>query len=158
MLTRDKDEIQGTRIRIVDEQKAIEVAGAPIGTLVSARELYYNVPARKKFLKAPLRETELVTKVVTQYALAYPHIAFRLAVDGKESLVAPPSFALERIGAVWGREAANEMLAVEYESVDLKIRGFISKPSFARASREWQNFFVNGRPIRSGLLAVMLER
>jgi len=158
MLTRDKDNVQGTRIRIVDENKEMDVAGAPIGTLITARELFYNVPARKKFLKAPLRETELVTKIVSQYALAYPSIGFRLAVDGKDSLLAPPSSPLERIGAVWSREAASEMIVVEYDSFDLKVRGFISKPSFARASREWQNFFVNGRPIRSGLLAVMLER
>lgn len=158
MLSRAKDEIQGTRVRILDETKETDVAGAPIGTLITSRELFYNVPARKKFLKAPLRETELVTKVVTQYALAYPHIGFRLMVDGKESLVAPASNPVERIGAVWSREAAAEMMAVEYDSLDLKVRGFISKPTFARASREWQNFFVNGRPIRSGLLAVMLER
>ena len=158
MLTRDKDNVQGTRIRIVDEKKELDVAGAPIGTLITARELFYNLPARKKFLKAPLRETELVTKIVSQYALAYPNIGFRLAVDGKDSLLAPPATPLERIGAVWSREAASEMIAVEYDSFDLKVRGFISKPSFARASRDWQNFFVNGRPIRSGLLAVMLER
>lgn len=158
VLTRDKDNVQGTRVRVVDENKVVEVAGAPIGTLITSRELFYNVPARKKFLKAPLRETELVTKVVNQYALAYPQIGFRLMVDGKESLVAPASGALERIGAVWSREAAAEMIAIEYDSFDLKVRGFISKPSFARASRDWQNFFVNGRPIRSGLLAVMLER
>jgi DNA mismatch repair protein MutL len=158
MLTRAKDEIQGTRVRVVDGKTEIKVAGAPIGTLVTARELFYNVPARKKFLKAPLRETELVTKTVTNYALAYPQIGFRLLVDGKENLVAPASSPLERIGAVWSREAASEMIAVEYDSVDLRVRGFISKPSLARASREWQNFYVNGRPIRSGLLAVMLER
>lgn len=158
MLTRAKENVQGTRIRVVDEKKEVGVAGAPIGTLVTAHELFYNVPARKKFLKAPLRETELVTKIVSQYALAYPQIGFRLAVDGKESLVAPPASAVERIGVAWSREAASEMIAVEFENLDLKVRGFISKPSFARASREWQNFFVNGRPIRSGLLAVMLER
>lgn len=158
ILTRDKDNVQGTRIRIVDDVTEAEVAGAPIGTLVTSRELFYNVPARKKFLKAPLRETELVTKVVVQYALAYPQIGFRLAVDGKDSLLAPPATPLERIGAVWSREAAAEMIAVEYDSFDLKVRGHISKPSFARASRDWQNFFVNGRPIRGGLLTVMLER
>jgi DNA mismatch repair protein MutL len=158
MLTRAQDEIQGTRVRVVDGKTEIEIAGAPIGTLVTARELFYNVPARKKFLKAPLRETELVTKTVATYALAYPHIGFRLLVDGKESLVAPAASPLERIGAVWGREAAREMRAVEYDSLDLRVRGFISKPTFARASRDWQNFYVNGRPIRSGLLAVMLER
>lgn len=158
LLTRDRDNVQGTRVRIVDETKEMDVAGAPVGTLVTARELFYNVPARKKFLKAPLRETELVTKTVAQYALCYPNIGFRLVVDGKDSLVAPAATALERIGTVWSREAASEMIAVEYDSFDLKVRGFISKPTFARASRDWQNFFVNGRPIRSGLLAVMLER
>ncbi|HZQ07403.1 MAG TPA: DNA mismatch repair endonuclease MutL, partial [Anaerolineae bacterium] len=71
MLTRARDEIQGARVRIADGNKESEVAGAPIGTLVTARELFYNTPARKKFLKAPLRETELVTKTVAQYALAY---------------------------------------------------------------------------------------
>lgn len=158
ILTRAQDEIQGTRIRSVDEKKEVEVAGAPVGTLVTARELFYNVPARKKFLKAPLRETELVIKTVSNYALAYPNIGFRLLVDGKESLVAPATGALERIGAVWSRDAAAEMIPVEYESLDLKVRGFISKPTFARASRDWINFYVNGRPIRSGLLVVMLER
>ena len=158
LLTRATDEIQGTRIHSADEKIEIEVAGAPVGTLVTVRELFYTTPARKKFLKAPLRETELVTKTVAQYALAYPQIAFRLVVDGKPSLVAPAATPLERIGVVWSREAAAEMIAVEYDSLDLKVRGLISRPSFARASREWQNFYVNGRPIRSGLLAVMLER
>jgi DNA mismatch repair protein MutL len=158
LLTRPAEQVEATRLRIVDGNTTVEVAGAPLGTHVTARELFYNTPARKKFLKAPLRETELVTKTVVQYALAYPPIAFRLLVDGKESLVAPAATPLERIGAVWGREAAAEMLAVEYDSFDLKVRGLISRPSLARASREWQNFYVNGRPIRSGLLAVMLER
>lgn len=158
LLTRARDEIQGTRIRIADHHTEVEVAGAPVGTLVQVRALFYNTPARKKFLKAPLRETELVTKVVAQYALAYPRIAFRLVVDGKESLVAPAATPLERIGAVWGREAAGEMLDVEYDNFGLRVRGFVSRPTFARASREWQNFYVNGRPVRSGLLAVMLER
>lgn len=158
MLTRARDEIQGWRVRIADGNKEGDVAGAPIGTLVTARELFYNTPARKKFLKAPLRETELVTKTVAQYALAYPQVGFRLMVDGKESLAVPPSTPLERIGAVWGRDVAAEMIPLEYDSLDLKVRGFISRPSLARASRDWQNFYVNGRPIRSGLLAVMLER
>jgi DNA mismatch repair protein MutL len=88
-------------------------------------------------------------------------------VDGRETmnvasvgaqLIAPLQSPLQRIGAIWGREAADEMIEVNYTSVDLRVRGFVSRPSLARASREWQHFFVNGRPIRSGLLAVMLER
>jgi DNA mismatch repair protein MutL len=160
ILTRAKDEIEGTRVRVDASrgEKQIEVAGAPIGTQVVVRNLFYNAPARRKFLKAPPRETELIQKMLVQYALAYPQIAFRLIVDGRENLVAPAASPLERLGAVWGREVAGEMIAVDYASVDLRVRGFVSRPSLARANREWQAFFVNGRPIRSGLLAVMLER
>ena len=151
---------EGTRVRVTDGKIETEVAGAPIGTQVIVRNLFYNAPARKKFLKAPMRETELIQKTLMQYALAYPHIAFRLIVDGRETMNVGATHAspLQRIGAVWGRDIAGEMIAVDYASVDLRVRGFVSRPSLARASREWQTFFVNGRPIRSGLLAVMLER
>ena len=170
ILTRTRDEIEGTRVRVVDGQIQTEVAGAPIGEQVTVRDLFYNAPARRKFLKSPLRETELIQKTAVTYALAYPHIAFRLVVDGREtvnlakapdpsaSLRAGSSQGLERIGAAWGREVAEEMVAVDATSVDLRVRGFVSRPTLARASREWQAFFVNGRPVRSGLLAVMLER
>jgi DNA mismatch repair protein MutL len=105
-----------------------------------------------------LRETELVQKTLISYALAYPSVAFRLLVDGRESLVLPSATPLERIAAIWGREVAGEMLQVNYTSVDLTIRGFVSRPTLVRSGRDWQSFYVNGRPIRSGLLAVTLER
>ncbi len=158
ILTRARDEIEGTRVRVIEGQAGADIAGAPLGTQVSARGLFYNAPARRKFLKAPLRETELVTKTITLYALAYPQISFRLVVDGRESLIAPAASPLERIGVVWGREIAAEMVEINYTSIDLSLSGYISRPTLARASRDWQSFFVNGRPIRSGLLAVMLER
>lgn len=158
ILTRARDEIEGTQVRVTDGKTESEVAGAPIGTQVSVRGLFYNAPVRRKFLKAPLRETELIQKTVMNYALAYPQVAFRLVVDGRETLVTPAASPLERMGAIWGREVAAELVPLEYSSVDLRVRGFVSRPTLARASREWQQFFVNGRPIRSGLLAVMLER
>lgn len=158
ILTRVKEDTEGTRVRVSDGKTETEVAGAPVGTQVIVRHLFYNAPARRKFLKSPLRETELIQKTVMLYALAYPHIAFRLVVDGRETLVAPAATPLERIGAIWGREVAGEMLAIDYTSIDLSVRGFISRPTLVRASREWQDYFVNGRPVRSGLLAVMLER
>jgi DNA mismatch repair protein MutL len=162
ILTRTRDEIEGTRVRMVDGKAETDVAGAPIGTQVMVRNLFYNAPARKKFLKAPLRETELIQKTVMTYGLAYPQVAFRLVADGRETMnlarVSEPLQGLERIGAVWGREVAAEMVDVNYTSVDLRVHGFVSHPTLARASREWQAFFVNSRPVRSGLLAVMLER
>jgi len=153
LLTRTKDGIEGTRVHGEIGNWRVEIVGAPIGTQVVVRNPFYNAPARREFLKAPMRETELVQKTLMQYALACPQIAFRLIVDGRENLVAPASSPLERNGTVWGREVVGEMIAVDYASVDLRVRGFVSRPSFACASREWQAVFVNGRPIRSGLLA-----
>jgi DNA mismatch repair protein MutL len=158
ILTRTNDAVEGTRIRVIDGKVESEVAGAPIGTQVTVRDLFYNAPARRKFLKSPLRETELIQKTILTYALAYPHIAFRFIADGRENLNLPVATPLERVGAVWGRDIAGEMIAIDHTEVDLHVRGFISRPTLARASREWQMFFVNQRPIRSGLLAVMLER
>lgn len=158
LLTRAREEIEGTRLRLVDGHATVEVAGAPVGTQVTVRGLFYNAPARRKFLKAPLRETELIFKTVVTYALACPQIAFRLVVDGRESIALPPASHLERLGAVWGRDVAADMLEIHPTGIELKVSGYISRPNLARASREWQCFFVNGRPIRSGLLAVMLER
>ncbi|HJW84476.1 MAG TPA: DNA mismatch repair endonuclease MutL [Anaerolineae bacterium] len=164
IVTRTRDEVEGTRVRVAGGQTQLGAAGAPIGTQVTVRDLFYNAPARRKFLKSPLREAELIHKMVVTYALAYPHVAFRLVVDGRETVnlakaaQREPSQGLERIGAAWGREAAAEMIEVDVASLDLRVRGFISRPSLARAGREWQAFFVNNRPVRSGLLAVMLER
>ncbi len=158
VLTRTPDEIEGTRIQIEHGEKRVEIAGAPIGTQVIVRDLFYNAPARRKFLKSPLRETELIQKTIAAYALAYPHLAFRFIADGRENLNLPAATPLERIGAVWGRDIAGEMITIDHTEVDLHVRGFVSRPTLARASREWQMFFVNQRPIRSGLLAVMLER
>lgn len=122
------------------------------------RELFYNAPARRKFLKSPLRETELIQKTIVIYALAYPHIAFRFIADGRENLNLPVATPVERIGAVWGRDVAGEMIAIDHVEIDIHVRGFISRPTLARAGRDSQMFYVNQRPIRSGLLAIMLER
>ena len=89
ILTRPSDAVEGTRIRVIDSEVESEVAGAPIGTQVTVRELFYNAPARRKFLKSPLRETELTQKTIVTYALAYPHIALRFIADGRENLNLP---------------------------------------------------------------------
>ena len=84
--SKDTQDVEGTRVRVADGKIEIQVAGTPIGTQVIARNLFYNAPARRKFLKSPFRETELIQKTIAQYALAYPQIAFRLIVDGRETL------------------------------------------------------------------------
>jgi DNA mismatch repair protein MutL len=167
LLTRTADEVEGTRVASATRTEGrgagagaadVQAAASPVGTSVTMRDLFYNTPARRKFLKSPMRETELVRDTVVRYALAYPDVAFRLLVDGRERFAAPPAAPLERLGLCLGREVAAEMLEIGWAAGDLRVSGFISRPTIGRSRRQGQLFFLNGRPIRSGLLAVMLER
>jgi len=151
-------ELEGTRVRAVAGQVGVEPAASPVGTAVTVRDLFYNTPARRKFLKSPMREGQLVRQTVVRYSLAYPAVAFRLVVNGRETYVAPPSTPLGRIGVALGRDVAAEMVKLGWEAADLRIWGHVSAPTVGRRDRQGQYFFVNGRPVRSGLLAVMLER
>ncbi len=167
--TRTAEEVEGSLLRAAPEgppgpggaptlRSAVEPAASPVGTSVTVRDLFSNVPARRKFLKSPLRERDLVQATLLRYALAYPHVAFRLVVDGRERFVAPPGDPLARLAIALGREVASRMLPIHWEAGDLRIHGFISDPTMGRSNRRAQFFFLNRRPIRSGLLAVMLER
>jgi DNA mismatch repair protein MutL len=158
ILTRTAGELEGTRVTAASGQVMVEPAASPAGCSVAVGDLFYNTPARRKFLKSPLHETELCQETVVRYALAYPGVAFKLTVDGRERLVAPPSVPLERAALALGREAAGEMLPLAWAAGDLKVQGLISSPALGRSRRDRQYVFLNGRPIRSGLLAVMLER
>jgi DNA mismatch repair protein MutL len=166
LLTRKAEELEGTLYQSADrsdeEQEQLphnlQPAASPVGTSVTVRDLFYNTPARRKFSKSPRRETELVRDTVIRYGLAYPGVAFRLVVDGRERLLAPPSSLLERVGLCLGREVAGEMVEIQWAAGDLRVSGYISRPTIGRSRRQGQFFFLNGRPIRSGLLAVMLER
>jgi DNA mismatch repair protein MutL len=158
ILTRTANELEGTRLTATGTGVGVEPAASPAGCSVAVSDLFYNTPARRKFLKSPLRETELCQQTVVRYALAYPEVAFKLTVDGRERLVAPPASPLERAALAVGRETAGEMLPIAWEAGELRVRGFISSPAIGRSRRDRQYFAMNRRPIRSGLLAVMLER
>jgi DNA mismatch repair protein MutL len=158
ILTRTSGELEGTRVSPTAAGLSIEPAASPAGCSVAVSDLFYNTPARRKFLKSPLRETELCQQTVVRYALANPEVAFKLTVDGRERLIAPPATALERVALAVGRDAAGEMLPVGWEAGELRVHGLISSPAIGRSRRDGQYFFLNRRPIRSGLLAVMLER
>ena len=158
ILTRTADELEGTRVMAVGSEVSTSPAASPVGCSVAVSDLFYNTPARRKFLKSPLRETELCQHTVLSYALAYPEVAFKLTVDERERLVAPPASLRERMSLAIGREASGDMLPISWQAGDLRVQGLISSPAIGRGQRDRQYFFLNRRPIRSGLLAVMLER
>ena len=132
-------------------------AGCPDGTTIIIRDLFFNTPARMKFMKSDTAEGTKVTGAVQLQALAHPEVAFRFIRDGKQILSTPGTGDLEAaVYCVYGRECAN-MIRVESKWDNCTVTGFVSKPTDARPSRSLQTFFVNDRPVKSRLLIAAVE-
>ena len=137
---------------------AQQPAGCPRGTTILVRDLFYNTPARMKFMKSDSAESSAIAAVVQQQALAHPEISFRLLRDGETQLqTAGDGERLSAIYTVFGRELAKNMLAVDGTWEKFHVTGFVSKPTATRGNRALQYFFLNGRFIRSRLLSAALE-
>ncbi|MBQ1281057.1 MAG: DNA mismatch repair endonuclease MutL [Oscillospiraceae bacterium] len=135
-----------------------EAAGCPKGTTIVVRDLFFNTPARLKFMKSDMAEASNVTAIVQRLSIAHPEIAFRLLKDGQETLrTAGDGQLLSAVAAVFGRQAAREMIPVEGHWEKTTVSGFVSKPTATRGSRSWQVFFVNGRFVRSRTMTAALE-
>ena len=154
LTTNTAGEAAGTRVRI-DGGAAPRVtdAGRARGTTISVSQLFYNVPARRKFLRTTGTETRHIVSAVSTAAMAYPEIAFSLTVDGRESLSLPAvSNTYARAQAVMGNTLMNQMIPVTYDDELVKIHGFISRPDATRVSRTHQYLFINQRPVSSRAL------
>ena len=158
LLTKTPSSIEGTSLRleagnITEESEA----GCPDGTTIIVRDLFFNTPARMKFMKSDTVEGSRVTAAVQLQALAHPSVAIRMLRDGKEVLSTPGTGKLEdAVYCVYGKECA-KMAKVESRWEQYSLTGFVSKPTDSRPSRSLQTFFVNGRPVKSRLLISALE-
>ncbi len=133
-------------------------AGAPNGTVIEVSDLFYNTPARLKFLKKPATESGYITDIVSRYVFAHPEISFKLIRDGKEVIfTSGDNKLINSIYAVYGKDYAKNMLDVDYRYNDVVVSGVIGKGTLARANRNYQSFFVNGRYIKSPLMIRALE-
>ena len=159
MLTRTAEELAGTRYGIDGGgEKFCEDAGCAVGTTILVRDLFYNTPARMKFLKKDITEGNAVAAVVDKEALAHPETSFRLVRDGKETLHTPGDGKLRSaIYSVFGKEFTSGLIPVDYELNGVKVSGFVSSPAAARPNRSMQNFFLNGRYVKSRTAMVALE-
>ncbi len=160
LITRTADELAGTRCVIEGGgEPDVSEIGCPVGTTIFVRDLFYNVPARMKFLKKDVSEANAVAAVVDCLALSHPEISVRFVRDGKEVLLTPgDGNAHSCIYAVFGREFANGLIPVEYTLGGVHVYGYISKPVNARSNRTMQHFFVNGRYVKTRTAAAALER
>ena len=160
LITRTEDELAGTRYVLEGgEEVSLSDAGCPRGTTICVRDLFYNVPARMKFLKKDVGEANAVAGVVDRLALSHPEISFRFIREGREELLTPGNGKLDScIHAVLGREFAKSLLEVDYTLDGVRVYGYICKPENSRANRTMQHFFVNGRYVKTRTAMAALEQ
>ena len=157
--TRPKGADLGTRVSITGgrDTEVCEM-GCALGTTVQVEDLFFNTPARKKFLKTRHTEGLKISGFLTRLALSRPAIGFRYISNNRSSLVTPGNGNLnDTIGAIYGTNVAEALIALSFETEDLKITGFITKPSMLKGGRQWQTFIVNGRTIENRAIAKAID-
>lgn len=160
LLTRTAEEQVGTRYVIAGgQEQSCDDAGCPVGTTVVVRDLFFNTPARMKFLKKDVTEGNAVAGVLDAVALSHPEIAFRLIRDGKQTLVTPGNKDLKStVYSVFGRDLTQSLIPVHYSYNGMELEGYVSSPHASRKSRAMQYFFINGRLVKSKTALAALEQ
>lgn len=159
VITKTREAFVGSNY-IIHGGKEIELVdiGAPEGTTMFVRQLFYNTPARRKFLKSPMTEGNYITELMEHLALSHPDIAFRLLHNNAEKLLTSGNGSLkDAIYAIYGKQITKECLPIEAKNEHMKISGFIGTPAINRGNRLYETFFVNGRYVKSKVLQKALE-
>ena len=160
LVTKTEDAEAATRVLIEGgRMRDVKDAAHPKGTTITVRDLFFNIPARRKFLRSEATESFHLTNMVTHYALAHPEIAFALTNNGRETLRATPAANLrERAYQIFGAEFLENLLEVEGGHTSVaRVRGFVSAPRERRTSRDAQYLFINGRYVRDRLVSRSLS-
>ena len=159
LLTKRADLDTGMRL-VVENGQVVEAeeCAARNGTIVTVRDLFYNTPARLKFLKSVATELSHITELMTRFALAFPEISFRLLHNGQEIFVSQGSTdPRHALLAVFGRDVARELRSIDFAQGSLRITGYVSPPHLTRPTRAMQSFFVNRRLVRHRVLSKALD-
>lgn len=159
LMTKQEKETYGTVYQIEGSREiSRERSGCPDGTTIIIRDLFYNVPARRKFMKKDVTEANAVSQILQKITLSHPEISFKLIRDNRMEFNSSGDGELfSAIYAVYGRDFARDLIPVDYTYNNIKVGGYVIKPLYAKNNRTFQNFFVNGRYVRSKLLSVSLE-
>lgn len=160
LLTKEADAPEGTRLTLEGGRKREkETCGCPDGTTIIIRDLFFNTPARFKYMKNDRAEGSNVSVIVTRLALSHPEVSIKYIRDGKEELHTPGDGRIDScVYSTLGREFAKSLLKASTEQDGIRVNGYISTPVGSRGNRSWQFFFLNGRYIKSKLLQAALEQ
>ena len=159
MLTKTRDEETGTRICIsAGEIEVMEDAACREGTSITVKNLFYNVPARRKFLKKPATESGYVSDLINKIALGHPEVAIQYINNGNTVLhTAGNNDPKTAVFYVYGKDAANHMLPISYKKGEYAVTGLIGRPELCRANRNYENLFINGRFIKNAVVSSAVE-
>ena len=159
LITKQRDSMLGTRYQIEGGiEKSIEDAGARDGSTFLIRNIFYNTPARRKFLKTAMTEAGHVNELMIRLALSHPEVSFEFINNGQTKLHTSGNGKLkDTIYSLFGREIAMNLLPVEAEYAGLKVTGFVGKPLISRGNRNYENYFINGRYVKSNIVAKAIE-
>lgn len=159
LITKTRDAVLGTRYVIEGgKEKKIEDAGAKDGTTFLIHQIFYNTPARRKFLKTPMTEASHVNELMIRLALSHPEVSFEFINNGQSKLHTSGNGRLKDvIYQVFGREVTQNLLEVDEAIPGLKVTGFIGKPLISRGNRNYENYYINGRYVKSNIIAKAIE-
>ncbi len=159
LITKTPASLHGYRYLIEGgEEKSLEEIGCPGGTTIIVRNIFYNTPARRKFLKTSMTETGYVSDLMERLMVSHPEISFKFIVNNQVKLQSSGNNNTKDIlYQIYGRDVSKELLPVEYTSADLSVRGFIGKPIINRGNRNFENYFINGRYIKSNIITKAIE-
>lgn len=160
LLTKAENEEIGTRYEIAGgEELEFDDAGCPNGTTIVVRDIFFNTPARMKFLKKDVTEGNHVAGIVDRMAISHPEISFRFIRDGKQMLITSGNGDLKStIYSVLGKEMSDSLMSVDYSYENMRLTGFVSKPTASRKSRAGQFFYINNRIVKSKTAMAALEQ
>ena len=159
LITKTPSAISGTRYVIEGgKEQSLEEMGAPEGTTFLIRNLFYNTPARSKFLKSDMTEASYINTLMEQLALSHPEISFKYIQNRQVKLSSSGNYSVKDvIYSVYGREIAKALLDVSYENDFMKIEGFVGKPEISRGNRTFENYYINGRYVKNRIITKAIE-
>lgn len=159
LITKTPSGISGTRYVIEGgKEQSLEEMGAPEGTTFLIRNLFYNTPARSKFLKSDITEAGYINTLMEQLALSHPEISFKYIQNRQVKLSSSGNYSVKDvIYSVYGREIAKALLDVSYENDFMKIEGFVGKPEISRGNRTFENYYINGRYVKNKIITKAIE-
>lgn len=159
LITKTRENTLGSRCYLEGGvQKSLEEIGTPDGTTFIVRNLFYNTPARKKFLRTEMTEAAAIHEMMTHLALSHPEISFKVIINNQMKLQTAGNGNLKDvIYHIFGRDIAMRLIAVERKEGPLHISGFIGKPEISRGNRNYENYFINGRYVKSKIIAKGIE-